>query len=120
MADVERQQDLDRQRIVDTERSMLQLRLKLESQEGDIAYLQQQVMELEGWRERTLNARMHRGSSVIDLTGDGDSESEDDEIVIIPGLGEVVDPSIPNPLVRIEEEEVVVPPAPGEVCMPFF
>ena len=65
-----------------------------------------QIYDLERWREVQEERRVNRVSSPIDLTGDSDSDSED-EVVEIPGFPT----EIPMMLVPLEEA-----PTSGEVC----
>ena len=64
------------------------------------------IYDLECWREMQEEGRVNRASSPIDLTGDPDSDSED-EVVEIPGFPT----EISRTLVCLEEV-----PAPGEIC----
>ena len=68
------------------------------------------IYDLEHWREVQEARRVNRASSPIDLTGDPDSDSED-EVVEIPGFPT----EFPRTLVPLEDV-----PAPGEVCILFL
>ena len=57
-----------------------------------------QLYDLEHWREQQEERRVNRVSSPIDLTGDPDSDSED-EVVEIPGFPA----EFPRMLVPLEE-----------------
>ena len=63
------------------------------------------LYDLERWREEQMERRVSRASSPIDLTGDPDSDSED-EVVEIPGFPT----EFPRTLVPLEEA-----PTSGEV-----
>ena len=63
------------------------------------------IYDLEHWREVQEERRVNRASSPIDLTGDPDSDSED-EVVEIPGFPA----EFPRTLVPLEEA-----PTSGEV-----
>ena len=67
------------------------------------------IYDLEHWREVQEARRVNRVSSPIDLTGDPDSDSED-EVVEIPGFPV----EFPRTLVPLEGV-----PAPGEVFILF-
>ena len=66
-----------------------------------------QIYDLECWRGVQEERRVNRVSSPIDLTGDPDSDSED-EVVEIPGFPT----EFPRMLVPLEEA-----PTSGEVCI---
>ena len=68
------------------------------------------IYDLEHWREVQETRRVNRMSSPIDLTGDPDSDSED-EVVEIPGFPT----EIPRMLVPLEDV-----PTSGEVCILFL
>ena len=65
------------------------------------------LYDLERWRESEMARRVSRASSPIDLTGDPDSDDED-EVVEIPGFPA----EFPRTLVPLEEA-----PTSGEVRM---
>ena len=65
-----------------------------------------QIYDLEHWREAQEERRVNRASSPLDLTGDPDSDSED-EVVEILGFPT----EFPKILVPLEEA-----PSSGEVC----
>ena len=70
----------------------------------DLSNADFQLGGLRHWQDEMMRARVTRGSSPIDLTG----EDTDDEVVEIPGF--------PDHHLLEEWEEV---PALGTVCMPF-
>ena len=74
--------------------------------ENDTVRCQYELSQLMQWREDMETRRVDRASSVIDLTHETGSDT-DDEVVEIPGFPT----DIPRTLVPIEE------PAPGEVCI---
>jgi hypothetical protein len=81
---------------------------QLRDLQNAVDVLENEVRELRAWRERSERERVERGISVIDLTGDPDS---DDELEAIP-----FPTDIPHTLIEIEDDD----PTPGEVCIPLL